>query len=88
MVSVRAVVPNEARRRAAQRLAEDGPVVLAAWREDPHVAEARWLAGGQPRTLRAALDGLLADMRDPATGLAASYVLQALVLSVLDETPR
>lgn len=91
MVSVRAVVPIEARRRAALRLADDGPGVLAAWRDNPDVAEARWLAGGEPRTLRVALDGLVADVlgqRDPAAGLAAAYVLQALVLSVLDEAAR
>ena len=90
MVSTRAVVPIETRRRAALRLHEDGPGLLTAWRVDPDVAEARWLAGGQPQALRHALDGLLADVttqRDPAAGVAAAHVLQALVLAVLDERP-
>jgi hypothetical protein len=88
VVSVRAAVPIEARRRAALRLSEAGPGVLAAWRGDPDVAEARWLAGGRPDTLRAALDRLLADVvahGDPAAGVAAAHVLHALVLAVLDQ---
>jgi len=89
LASMRAAMPIEARRRAALRLAsEHGHGLLSVWREDPDVAESRWLAGGQPRVLRRALDGLVADLvaqRDPAAGVAAALVLQALVLAALDE---
>lgn len=54
------------------------------------MAEAGWLAGGQPRTLLSALDGLVAEVvaeRDPEAGVAAAHVLQALVLAVVDGGP-
>lgn len=85
------MVPIEARRRAALRLSQDGPGLFTAWRNNADVAEVRWLAGGRPRTLRGALDVLLTDVvaqRDPAAGVAAAHVLQALVLAVLDEVAR
>jgi hypothetical protein len=89
VASARAAVPIEARRRAALRLAEEGPGLLTGWRDDPEVVEVRWVAGGSPEALRHALDSLLASVmaqRDPAAGLAAVHVLQALVLAVLDES--
>jgi len=91
VASGRAAVPIEARRRAALRLSQDGPGALTAWRDDLDVVEVRWIAGGSPESLRYALDSLLAAVmaqRDPAAGLAAVTVLQALVLAVLDEPRR
>lgn len=91
MVCVRAVVPIEARRRAALRLARDGSALFTAWRGDADVAEARLLAGDRPPALKSALNVLLTDLvaqRDPTAGVAATHVLQALVLAMLDEAAR
>lgn len=90
MTSARGVLPVEARRRAVSELQATGPELFDTWRRSLPVAELRWLAGGMTSTLRASLDASLRELfatPDPATGLAAVHLLQALVLNVLDDDP-
>ena len=82
MASIRAVVRAEARRRACGRIRADGtsPPLPAGCAGD--VWELRWLVAGRTEILRDALDDLrreFATAQDPATGLAAALVHQALM---------
>ncbi len=91
MASARYTVPLEARARAQTVLEREGPTaVFAAWRADGCISDIRWLAGGTLTVLRDALDRTVRDLtasRDPAAGLAAVHLLQALVLALLDGEP-
>lgn len=80
-------VPVKARHRALQHIANDEVLPWDVWRTDADVAEVRWAAGGLVCNLRSALDTSMREFMcttDPSAGLASAYVLQALVLTVLD----
>lgn len=80
-------VPVKARHRALQHLANDEVLPWDLWRMDADVADVRWAAGGLVSNLRGALDTSMREFlstTDPSVGLASAYVLQALVLAVLD----
>lgn len=88
MVSTRDVVPAEARARALAVLEEVGQAPFEAWQRDWAVAELRWMSGGLVSVLRTSVDVTVREFAataDPATGLAAVHLLQALVLGVLDD---
>lgn len=80
-------LPVEARRRALVHLAMDEVLPWELWRNDLDVAEVRRASGGLTSNLRSGLDASLREFlatADPCTGLAATYMVQALVLAVLD----
>jgi len=88
MVSIRQAAYNEAQAGAALAIEHDATgSPLEAWREDRYVAGLRALTGPTPQSLRRALEEALVDFRataDPATGLAAVHLLQALVLATVE----
>jgi hypothetical protein len=72
-------------------LLEHGRAVFDQLRHDRTLAEVRSLVDGRPVVLRKALDEMLREFlrdSDPSAGLAAVYLVQALVLAVLDEIDR
>lgn len=80
-------LPGEARRRALAHLAKDEVLPWEEWRSDPDVAGVRWASGGLTANPRSGLDESLRELlgtADPCAGLAATYMVQALVLAVLD----
>lgn len=82
------IVPVQARRSAVQRLAGGEDTPWHSWQEDPAVTEVRWLAGGLVSVLRTSLDAAVREFSatgDPADALGSVYLLQALVLTVLDD---
>lgn len=80
-------LPQEARRRALVHLAMDEVLPWELWRSDLDVAEVSRASGGLASNLRSGLDASLRELlarADPCAGLAATYIVQALVLAVLD----
>jgi hypothetical protein len=61
---------------------------LGVWRADGDVERVRFESGGTPTVLRAALQRTLDELgrsAEPATGVAAVLLVQALVLATVDE---
>ena len=80
--------PHEARRRAQAHVEKDEVLPWELWRFDQDVWEVRSAVGGMTSNLRAGLETSVREFlvtADPSPGLASTYLLQALVLSVLDE---
>lgn len=90
MSSLRYALPLQTRVWAMTVLERPGGVeaTFGAWRADGDVERVRFDSGGTPAVLRAALDRTLDDLgrtADPATGVAAVLLAQALALAAVDE---
>jgi len=91
MTSFRHAVPLEARVWAMTMLERPGGVeaTFGAWRADGDVERVRFNSGGTPAVLRAGLERILEELvrtRDPAAGVGAVLLVQALVLAAVDES--
>jgi len=90
MTSLRHAVPLATRVWAMTILerADGIEATFGTWRADGDVQRVRFHSGGTPAVLRASLERTLDQLDrsgEPATGVAAVLLAQALVLAIVDE---